>query len=61
MYRAISYQREGVAVTQAEPDDYLAKLVKYVPVEGLAGAIPAAALATGRITLWINLDSEPAE
>jgi hypothetical protein len=33
-------------------DTYLAKLVKYVPVEGLAPFLPIAAFATGTVLRW---------
>lgn len=38
--------------TGGQGDTYLSKLVKYVPVEGLAAFLPIAAFATGTVLRW---------
>lgn len=42
-----------IAPPPAGGDTYLSKLVKYVPVEGLAPFLPIAAFATGDVQRWL--------
>lgn len=54
MYRTVRPGTSSFRTSSTDDDSYLSKLVKYVPVEGLAPFIPIATLAGSGLKLWVT-------
>jgi hypothetical protein len=54
MNRTVRPGNPGLRAASSDDDSYLNKLVKYVPVEGLAPFIPIATLAMDGWKLWLT-------